>query len=145
MRWCTACCGWYDPRKDKDKGEKCTRCKEVDRNDVDWSRIPMTDADGGYNFRIHKPRRSTKNAHREAQVRRLIKRQFRTCIVNLNAMLKTALMKRCGSQAVACVLGATKLRQEILQIVHALLCAEQSRKGTFVWWCSESWEPLCWP
>ena len=80
-------------------------------------------------------------------MRKLIKRQFRTYIVNLNAMLKTALMKRGGSQAVACVFRTHKgvLRHKILQIVHALLCAEESRKDTFVWWCSESWEPLSWP
>ena len=156
MRWCTRCHEWYDPRKDKDKGEKCTRCKEVDRNDVDWSSITMTDGEYydskyfGYDVRIRtvEPRRPTKDAHREAQVRKLIKRQFRTYIVNLNAMFKSATMKRGGSQAVACVLRFDKgvLRHKILQIVHAQLYAEESRKNTFVWWGKESWnEPPSWP
>jgi hypothetical protein len=155
-KWCTACCGWYDPRKDKDKGYKCTRCKEVARHDVDWSSIPMTDGDYydsqyfGYDVRIRtvEPRRSTKDAHREDQVRKRKKLQFRNYVATLNAMFKSATMKRGGSQAVACVLRLDKgvLRHKILQIVHAQLYAEESRKNTFVWWGKESWnEPLSWP
>lgn len=154
--WCTACCEWYHPRKDKDKGYKCTRCKEVARHDVDWSSRPMTDGEYydsqhfGYDVRIRtvEPRRPTKDAHRETQVRKLKKLQFLKYVVNLNAMFKSATMKRGGSQAVGCVfrLDTGVLRHKILQIVHALLYAEESRKDTFVWWCKESWEePLSWP
>ena len=153
MRWCTRCFEWYDPRKDT--GKKCTRCKEVDFNDVNWSSIPMTDGEYydskyfGYDVRIRtvEPRRPTKIADRETQVRKLKKLQFLKCVVNLNAMFKSATMKGGGSQAVASVFGLDKgiLRHKILQIVLAVLCAEESRKHTKVWWCKESWEPPSWP
>lgn len=156
-KWCHDCCGWYDPRKDKDKGYKCTRCKEVARrHDVDWSSIPMTDADYydsqyfGYDVRDRtvKPRRPTKAAHREDKVRQCKKLEFLNYIATLNAMFKSAKMKRGGSQAVACVfrLDQGVLRHKILQTVHAQLYAEESRKDAFVWWGKESWnEPPRWP